>query len=167
MDDIPRALREIIDRAAIELLLHDYCHHLDRMELEELAGLFTPDCRVEYGPDQRLKAVGRAELELSLARMWRWRRTAHHLSNLRLWFDGEAVAHGESYVLAWHEAADGSAVTAYGRYIDTFRRSDQGWRISTRRMEMNGADAGFRVAIPQSERREPPDDWQSPIGMDD
>ena len=62
---------------AVENVLYDYCRHLDTMDLLSLAALFTEDCYVVYGADDRLRARGRQALEISLARMWRWRRTAH------------------------------------------------------------------------------------------
>jgi ketosteroid isomerase-like protein len=154
------------DRFAIHDVLTDYCLHLDRMDLAALARLFTPDCTVIYGPDPHLTAQGSAALETSLARMWRWRRTAHHLSNVRLWPDGPGGARAESYVMAWHERPDGGTTTIFGRYLDQLTRTPHGWRIATRRMEMNGADAGFRVAIPQAPRHPPPPGWQPPPGLD-
>jgi 3-phenylpropionate/cinnamic acid dioxygenase small subunit len=154
------------DRAAIGDLLIDYCRHLDRMDLAALAGLFTADCQVTYGPDPKLSASGRTALEASLARMWRWSRTAHHLSNLRIWPGAEGTALAESYVHAWHERPDGATATIFGRYLDKLVRTPQGWRIEERRMEMNGADAGFRVAIPQAPRHAPPAGWVAPAGLD-
>ncbi len=154
------------DRRAIEDLLIDYCLHLDRMDLPALARLFTPDCRVIYGPDPHLMAEGSQALQASLARMWRWTRTAHHLSNVRIWLDNKDTAHSESYVHAWHERADGSTATIFGRYLDHHARDPQGWRIKERRMQMNGADAGFRVAIPQAPRHLPPPGWAPPDGID-
>jgi hypothetical protein len=160
------ALRHLIDRQAIADLLTDYCRHLDRMELPELVRLFTPDARVIYGPDPRLASEGRAGLEASLARMWRWRRTAHLLANIRVWFDGTAAAWADSDVLAWHERPDGSSATLYGRYHDRLYRMEEGWRIAERRMEMNGSDRGFTVPIPQAARRPPPPGWTPPEGLD-
>lgn len=154
------------DHLAIHDLLVDYCLHLDRMDLAALAALFTPDCRVIYGPDPHLMAEGATALEASLARMWRWKRTAHHLSNVRIRAEGDDGAHAESYVLAWHERPDGDTATIYGRYLDRLVRTSNGWRISERRMQMNGADAGFRVAIPQAPRHPPPPGWTPPPGLD-
>lgn len=154
------------DRFAIHDLLVDYCRHLDRMDLASLARLFTPDCVVIYGPDPNLTAHGAKALEASLARMWRWTRTAHHLSNVRIWSGGSDSARSESCVTAWHERPDGSTATVYGRYLDRLVRTPHGWCIAERRMEMNGADAGFRVAIPQAPRHPPPQGWTAPAGLD-
>jgi ketosteroid isomerase-like protein len=136
------------------------------MDLVALACLFTPDCEVIYGPDPLLTSRGNAALKASLARMWRWQRTAHHLSNVRLWGDGPDCARSESYVMAWHEHPDGTTATIFGRYLDLLSRTPDGWRIAQRRMEMNGADAGFRVAIPQAQRNSPPPGWVPPSGLD-
>lgn len=154
------------DHFAIHDLLVDYCLHLDRMDLAALSALFTTDCVVVYGPDPKLMAQGAKALEASLARMWRWTRTAHHLSNVRISPEGAQDARSESCVTAWHERPDGSTATIYGRYLDRLVRTPDGWRICERRMEMNGSDAGFRVAIPQAPRHPPPAGWAPPAGLD-
>lgn len=160
------ALGELLARRAIEDVLVDYCRHLDRMDLPALAALFTDDCRVVYGDDLRLAARGRAALEASLARMWRWSRTAHHLANVRIAFDGPDSARAESYVHAWHERPDGATATVYGRYMDRLVRGADGWRIAERRMDMNGSDEGFRVPVPQAPRHPPPPGWTAPADLD-
>ncbi len=43
-------LRHLEDKQAITEVLYAYCAHLDRMDLDALAALFTADCVVEYGP---------------------------------------------------------------------------------------------------------------------
>ena len=155
------------DLQAIEDVLVDYCRALDRMDLEALAALFAEDCEVTFGPDPLLKASGREELRRSMTRMWRWRRTAHHLSNVRIWFDGADAARAESYVHAWHEAEDRGTAEVFGIYLDELVRSHDGWRIKRREMAMNGAQGAFRVRIPKADRNKPPPDWTPPEGLDD
>ena len=159
-------LIQLVDRQQIEALLIDYCALLDRMELSELAALFTTDCQVVYGPGPALTSDGRDGLEASLARMWRWSRTAHHLCNLRIRYIDPDVADTESQVIAWHEASDGRTATLYGRYLDRVVRTSYGWRIAQRRMDMNGSDAGFRVPLPPAPRRPTPSGWRAPDGLD-
>lgn len=156
------ARRELVDRQAIHDLLLDYCLYLDRMELDALAALFTADCEVVYGDDPRLRSRGAAALATSLERMWRWARTSHHLSNVRIAFEASDSAAVTSYVLAWHERPDGSTATIYGQYRDRVVRTDAGWRIADRQMLMNGCDAGFTVPITPLERRGPPAGWEAP-----
>jgi hypothetical protein len=160
------AISRLVDQREIENLLIDYCRYLDRMELGKLAALFSEDCRVIYGPDPKLTARGRPGLEASLSRMWRWRRTAHHLTNIRIRFDGDARADSESYVHAWHEGVDGNTAIIYGRYLDRLHRLDEVWKITERRMDMNGCDNGFKVPVPPAPRCMPPSGWSPPQGLD-
>jgi len=154
------------DRAAIADLLADYCRHLDAMDLGALADLFTDDATVTYGEAPALNAIGRGAIAASLARMWRWRRTAHHLTTVRLWADGPGAAQSEARVIAWHERPDGSTATVHGRYLDRLLRTADGWRIAHRRMEELGSDAGFTVPLHPAPRAAPPPGWSPPAGLD-
>ena len=158
-----RSLHRLVERRAITEVLIAYCTALDRMDLPRLAALFTEDCKVDYGPEEWLQSRGRGALEKSLARMWRWSRTSHHLSNVQIDFRDDAEAFVQSYVHAWHEGSDGSSATILGQYHDRFVREDARWRIAERRMVMNGCDAGFRVNINPFERLPPPADWKPPV----
>ncbi|MFN6954087.1 MAG: nuclear transport factor 2 family protein [Acetobacteraceae bacterium] len=151
--------RTLADRAAIADLLHAYCRALDGMDLDAIPALFTEDCIVSYGP--RLESRGSARLAADLARLWRWRRTSHHLSNVTIRVEGDR-AEAESYVIAWHEAPDGGTATLFGQYRDRLVRTADGWRIAERRQFMNGNDAGFTVAIHPLPRRPPPEGWTPP-----
>ena len=155
-------LRQLCDREEITWALNEYCNALDRMDLARLRALFTEDCLVEYGPEDWLRSRGAAALEQSLARMWRWARTSHHLSNVQIEFSRVDEAIVRSYVQAWHERPDGTTGTIFGQYHDRFVRRDAGWRITERRMFMNGSDSGFAVNINRFERAPAPDGWQPP-----
>lgn len=159
-------LANLIEWQRIKSVLIEYCTRLDQMDLPALSALFTEDCRVIYGDSSALRSEGRAALEKSLARMWRWQRTAHHLSNFKLSFQDDAAADAESYVLAWHEAPDGHTATLYGRYLDRLVRQQGRWLIAERRMDMNGSDDGFRLPLPPAPRAGPPVGWQVPEGFD-
>jgi ketosteroid isomerase-like protein len=158
----PDSNAALIDRQAIVDVLVSYCNALDSMDLDKLASLFTEDCLVAYGPDEKLRSHGSAALRKSLERMWRWSRTSHHLSNVLVRFDDRDNAHATSYVLAWHERADGSTATVYGQYADRLVRQSGTWLIAERRMLMNGSDAGFTLQLNRLERRPPPPGWTAP-----
>ncbi|WP_108661387.1 nuclear transport factor 2 family protein [Acuticoccus kandeliae] len=161
---MPDPLATLLARQAISDVLIAYCRHLDRMDLPAIGALFTEDCAVIYADAPAFRSDGRAALEQSLQRMWRWRRTAHHLSNVTIAFPADDEAHTESYVFAWHEGADGGTATVFGRYLDVLVRDGSGvWRIKERRMDMNGADSGFKVPLPQAPRHAPPPGWKSPV----
>jgi len=155
-------IRQLIDEREITDRLHDYCRALDLMDLAILEDVFTADCVVEFGPDERLNSVGAEAVRKSLERLWRWQRTSHHLSNVQIRFEDADTASSTSYVLAWHERPDETMTTIYGQYRDQWRRTDVGWCIARRRMLMNGCDAGFTVDIHPLERQPPPEGWVAP-----
>ena len=155
-------IQQLIDRQAIADVLHGYCRALDTMRLHELRAIFTEDCVVEFGPDPRLNSTGRPALEASLARLWRWQRTSHHLSNLCVSFGEPGRAAAESYVIAWHERPDGSSATLWGQYHDQLVDTPEGWRIARRRQVMSGSDPSFTVQIHRLARESPPPGWTAP-----
>jgi 3-hydroxyacyl-CoA dehydrogenase len=150
--DPPDELRDA-DRIAITRLLHRYCAMLDAMELELVPELFTDDCVVIYGPDERMQSHGAAQLATSLRRLWRFARTSHHLSNVELEFDGPDEAQGRSYVLAWHQEPVGDSRTLYAEYRDRFVRTPTGWRIAERRQFTHGSDVPWDLPLAEAERR--------------
>lgn len=156
-------LRQATDRDDISFLLNEYCRALDAMDLDAVAAVFTHDCLVEYGPEDRLKSRGRAAIRTALERLWRWKRTSHHLSNIQIAFTAADEARANSYVIAWHEAADGSTATVWGQYQDHLVRTAEGWRLAVRRQVMNGNDAGFTVNLFPAERRPAPAGWVAPV----
>jgi 3-hydroxyacyl-CoA dehydrogenase len=142
------------DRIEIMRLLYRYCAMLDSMELELVTELFTRDCVVIYGPDERMQSHGADDLAISLRRLARFARTSHHLSNVELDFEGQDAARGRSYVIAWHQHPDGRMQTLYAEYHDHFVRTDRGWRIAERRQLTHGSDVPWDLPLAQSERRE-------------
>ena len=157
---------KLLARRRIEDALTAYCNGLDRMDLDAVGQLFTSDCTVSYGPHPDLQAQGRDAVVASLARLWRWRRTAHHLCNVLVRFEGPSDARAESRVHAWHEAQDGTDAEIFGTYLDTLVRHGDRWLIHSRRMEMNGSRGGFRVPVPPAFRDPPPVGWTPPTGLD-
>lgn len=147
---------ELLDRQQITQLIYEYCRTLDEMDLDGLVGLFTTDCVVDYGPEPRLHSAGAAALREDLTRMWRWARTSHHSSNVQVEFVDDDTATACSYVLAWHEAQDGTTATMMGQYHDRLVRTADGWRIAHRRQLLTGNDAGFTVGINRFHRRPDP-----------
>ena len=155
-------VERLSDEREISWLLAEYCRALDCMDIKAISKIFSDDCIVEFGPDERLNSRGRHEVAKSLERMWRWVRTSHHLSNIQIRFEDLDRAFSTSYVLAWHERADKTTATIYGQYHDEFVRESVGWRISKRTMYMNGSDSGFTVNIHPFKRSVPPTGWTPP-----
>jgi ketosteroid isomerase-like protein len=126
------ALRELLDRRAIEELIHRYCRHFDQNEPELVAALFTEEATVDYGPEfpNILGAASIAEtIAVGLERTFA--ATSHHVSNIQVTFDGPDRATGITYVYAWHRYRDGSPDgELWGRYHHRFERTAAGWRIA-------------------------------------
>jgi hypothetical protein len=90
--------------------------------------------------------------------MWRWARTAHHLSNITVRLGpGADQASATSSVIAWHERPDATTATMMGRYLDELVRTEGRWLIARRRQELLGNDAGFTVQINPFARRPRPE----------
>jgi hypothetical protein len=154
---VEAALQELIDRQKIVHLLHEYCRGLDLMDLAVVEAVFSPDCVVDYGakPGMRTESA-EALIEGLRALMWRWVRTAHHVSNEQIWFESADAARAVSYVDAWHEFPDGTTTTLLGQYHDRLARTADGWRITHRRLLMAGSEGGWDVPNHRLERQAPP-----------
>ncbi len=156
-------LQKMADREEIAFLLNEYCRTLDLMDLDTLAEIFTEDCVVEYGPEERLRSYGKSAIRKALERLWRWKRTSHHLSNIQITFrDNGDEADVNSYVIAWHERPDGSTAVVWAQYRDVFTRTPAGWRVAQRRQIMNGNSAGFVLNLFPNERLPAPAGWVAP-----
>ncbi|HXF97104.1 MAG TPA: 3-hydroxyacyl-CoA dehydrogenase [Gaiellaceae bacterium] len=144
------------DRVEIGALLSRYCRMLDSMDLDLVETLFTRDCLVEYGPDERMRSRGVERLRAALERLHRFARTSHHVSNVEIVFTGPRSAEARSYVLAWHQEPDGSSRTLYGEYRDRLLRTPEGWRIAERRQVTHGSDVPWDLPLTPAERRARP-----------
>lgn len=154
------------DWLAIQHLLSEYCRCLDLMDLDKLAACFTADCVVEYGPGTLMRSEGAAMLRASLRRMWRYRRTSHHLGNIQINFEGDGRASSTSYVLAWHEKDDGTQATLFGQYHDLHIMTPDGWRIAHRKLLMRGYQGDFLFNIYPLNRHPPETGWQPPTAAE-
>jgi ketosteroid isomerase-like protein len=130
--NLASAVRELVDRQAITDLIHAYCDHFDRNEPEAVAALFTADATVDYGPEAAT-IIGAAAIATTIAvgLEQTFAATSHHVSNIRLTFDGQDRARSVTYLYAWHRYRDGSPDgELWGRYRHRFVRTEEGWRIA-------------------------------------
>ncbi len=139
---VPRdpAVQQLLDRREIEDLIHAYCFHFDRNEPEAVAALFTADAVVDYGPEAET-IVGAAHIGSTIAvgLAKTFAATSHHVSNIRLSFQGADEATGVTYLYAWHRYIDGSPDgELWGRYLHRFVRGDDGWRIAELTLQAAG-----------------------------
>ena len=122
------------DRSALADLAARYAAAVDFREFDRLREVFVVDCRLDTGRGIRdgIDAVMEA-----MQGLLRYEATTHVLGQQLLeTHDGDVG--GVTYCTAHHLGTDGENRTdtvMHIRYHDRFVRTDDGWRISTRRLE--------------------------------
>ena len=158
-----RLVWELEQRRLIAEVLMDYSHFVDRNDPEGLvAQVFCEDGCFELG--SRHVVIGRADLALMFARtLAPFRRTSHHVSNIRVTFTGAETAESTAYVYAWHlTATEGRRIDLWGRYHDQHRLTAEGWRIATRRLTVAGSDGWIDPPFELAERLPSPPETPPP-----
>lgn len=131
-------LRQLLDRQEITAVMAAYTRWADMNQPEQQAEVFVQDCRVKYHPTDWI--VGRGALVEALrTAIAKYSNTSHHLGNIEIDFEGPDSATAQSTVIAWHRRNDGSEWTLYGRYVDRWTRTEQGWRLVERELRAAGA----------------------------
>ncbi len=153
--DEAAALRDLLDRVAIEELIHSYCRHFDQNEPGLVAALFTEDAVVDYGPEYP-NVIGAASIgeTIAVGLEQTFAATSHHVSNIELTFDDPDRATGITYLYAWHRYRDGSPDgELWGRYHHRFLRTGAGWRIAGLVLTAAGTRDFHRAAMHPTGRR--------------
>jgi ketosteroid isomerase-like protein len=139
------------DRLAVSALLDDYAFGIDTKDWALVASVFTPDAVLDYtafgGPN------GPADEILSWIRdsVNTFPMTQHHITNRRITIDGDgASCSAELFAPMGIAAAEGKMNVLFtgGRYVDTFRRTSDGWKISARVCENAWLGMGPEVRGP-------------------
>jgi ketosteroid isomerase-like protein len=161
--DEHRVVWELEQRRLITETLLDYCEYVDRNDPATLVRkVFAPDGCFELG--SRHAVVGREELAKMFAKtLAAFTHTSHHLSNVRITFDGDDAADSTSYVYAWHQTLEGRRVEVWGRYHDKLRLGSEGWRITSRHLSMAGFDGWESAPFELIARHANPSDAPSPV----
>lgn len=119
-------------------MMAEYARWADLNQPERQAAVFTADGRASYHPGDWI--AGRAALTETLrTALARYARTSHHVSNIEIEFTSLDTATAQSAVIAWHRRHDGSEWTLYGRYVDRWTRTGEGWRLAERELRAAGA----------------------------
>lgn len=133
------AVRELIDRQAITELIYAYCERFDRNDPEGVAELFTADAIIDYNPDT--PNITGAEMAGTIAIGLRdiFAATSHHVSNVMITFESSDTARSLCYVDAWHRYHSGTPDGyLWGRYVNRYRRTGAGWRITSLLLQAAG-----------------------------
>jgi ketosteroid isomerase-like protein len=141
-DDLERTVRRLVDKDEIVDLVHRYSHLVDHRRYDEVAGLFTDDCEVDYGIGGGEPIRGRDALAATFGAMADSRHgfaaTSHHNANVLVTFEGDDRASVRTSVYAWHQAPDGTTPRIWGWYYDVVARTAEGWRLAVRQLRVTG-----------------------------
>jgi hypothetical protein len=132
-------LDELESRAAIQRLLADYCHGIDKRDLDRFVAVWHPDASLTmgepigdfHGIDEICRFVTELVWETLLPESHHW------TTNTSLSFSD--ADHGEalSDVLAAAVDADGNRLTIAATYRDVFERRAGEWRFLRRAAEVH------------------------------
>ncbi len=139
-------LARLADRLAIRELVDRYARAADRVDGEGAAALFTEHGALrifERGTEAPVRErIGREAIATAFAGLSRYDVTLHVVANHLIELDGDAAT-GETYCLAHHVRTIGEGDDAHPsdhlmaiRYLDTYERTEQGWRIAQRHLQL-------------------------------
>ncbi|HVU74376.1 MAG TPA: nuclear transport factor 2 family protein [Mycobacteriales bacterium] len=132
-------MTDLEDRQAIRDLVHTYAQRVDALDYDGVAAVFTEDgvltvcMTIGEGRVDR-ERHGRAQIAEAMRVVKRHAMTAHTIGNHVATVDGD-TATGETRCIAHHIGGEPGAFTDLVwilRYVDTYRRTAEGWRIAQR-----------------------------------
>jgi ketosteroid isomerase-like protein len=126
---------DVSDRLAVSDLLDDYAYGVDTKDWALVASVFTEDAVLDYsafgGPNGPAADVV-AWIRDSVGN---FPLTHHHITNRRIRVDGDtATCSAELFAPMGMSTRDEALrlLLTGGRYVDSFVRTPDGWRINTR-----------------------------------
>mgnify|MGYP003582521197 CR=1 FL=1 len=130
------SLTRLIDEAALRRTADVYAQGADQKDKELWVSVLASDCRIEgpgfvtEGREATLKSID------ALGAMFR--ATFHRVHNQTVMIDGDGDgARGETYCTADHLLNDKDQLLRWTiRYHDEWRREEDGWRFTKRRLEL-------------------------------
>lgn len=140
---------EVADLLAIRELVDAYAHHADRKDPDGQAAVFTAHGVVRlFEADPAVASpvrttTGRAELAATFAHLVRQYDTTTYLNGQSTASVTGDTAAGETYCLAYHllhEDGERVLLTMAIRYLDSFERTSEGWRIARRDLVFDWTD---------------------------
>ncbi len=141
-------IQEISDRLEIQDLLTRYCSIIDEQRFDDLRTIFTPDAQIDYSSSGGAKGTLDEIIQFLKDVMVLFSSTQHMISNIDLKLDGDTascrcIGHNP---MVWKEVPEGDDdLSFYGYwYVDTLMRTNDGWRIKTRREDMSYVFKGKR-----------------------
>jgi 3-phenylpropionate/cinnamic acid dioxygenase small subunit len=125
------AVRQLLDRAAIQDVMLRYARGVDRKDLDLVASCFLPDASYEGALGHGTIIDALARLRASMAR---YDSTMHFVGNQLIEISGDS-AQSETYAVAYHRLTEGNVTQLFTvgvRYLDELVRAGEQWRIRRR-----------------------------------
>jgi len=134
---IERRLDRIESRFAIGDLVSDYCHGVDKRDLDRFLDIWHEDAVWEIGPPFG-NFAGKSEIKRALTDLiWpAWRETHHWTTNLVVRFLDDDHAEGVCDVNCTGADPQDVMQIVAATYTDRYERRDGRWRIARRHVEM-------------------------------
>jgi len=129
VESLRNQLQTFEDHLSIKQLRYSYCYAMDEQDWDSLETLFTPDATLDYGGlgtysgQEGIREFAETVVESQL------RATAHAVHNPVLSIKGD-TATGKWYVTSPILFEDGTGGFRWGRYNESYRRLETGWKIS-------------------------------------
>jgi len=128
--DHAEAVRELLQHQALRELLSRLSRGVDRADRELIVSCYTPDGRDEHG---LFSGTGAEFADWICDRRLGSRHYHHQLGSSLFRIEGDRAVGETSYT--FHRVGhDDSLMVSFGRYLDRFRRGDDGWRIEHRQV---------------------------------
>jgi hypothetical protein len=126
-------MQGFIDKFEITQIIHSYSVHLDIERVDVCTDLFLEDGKLELRIG---KAKGKAEIEGLLTRILEFTRAKRHfITNTFVELENE-TAYAQSYLLVV-DALESTEIKMTGVYHDTFVKTENGWKIHTRKLVLD------------------------------
>jgi SnoaL-like domain len=142
----PDRLHDVIDQQAISDVAIRYCWALDENDWGRLDEVFLPDATARLGNPDLLEGREAIVARVTSA-LTPLDDSQHIVSNHQVTIDGDSATH-RCYLHAQHirrAAQGGPHYVVAGRYVDRLVRTDDGWRISHRDLEVMWTEGNVAV----------------------
>ena len=143
------ATNQTNDRQLITETIHKFCHCIDtKVPLSKYPGcmeeVFTKDFAFglsrepcKNGDNVQLQPMGLDKFSAFIEQVQiKYEATHHHCTNTIITFNGNDEASAKTYATNYHlkqEKHGGGRFNYYGVYEDELRRTNDGWRIKSRK----------------------------------
>ena len=133
--DVNARLEKIESERELTRLVYNYCHGLDRKDVDLFLSIWHDDAR--YTTNSPFgNHIGKTQIKGALTeKMWPAFKHGHHWTiNLVIDINGDEARALSNFTFQG-EGADGTAMMIAGTYHDEFSRRDGRWGIDQRRIE--------------------------------